>query len=168
MQLKLKLLLAGALTSFALLTTPTHAQTQAQQLEVTNAFVREMPPVAPATGAFMQLKNTSNKTITLVKAHSDAAEIVELHTHIHENGVMRMREIPQITLEANQTVSLEPGGLHIMLIKPTRALTAGDKVEITLEMADGSTTHITAEVKKIMPGKTMQQHKHEHRHGHQH
>lgn len=123
---------------------------QAEALLIDNPYVREMPPSAPATGAFMTFENASDADVVLVKAKSDAAKIVELHTHIHDNGVMRMREIPEIVITANQQVELKPGGLHIMLINPTRALKEGETVEIDLEFKDGSTTKISAPVKKIM------------------
>ncbi|WP_044410007.1 copper chaperone PCu(A)C [Thiomicrospira microaerophila] len=123
---------------------------QAAQLDVENPFVREMPPVAPATGAFMTLINSSDQPIAVVRADSDAAKTVELHTHIHDNGVMRMREIPEISVPAMGQTELKPGGLHVMLIGPTRALKAGDLVDIKLIMQDGSEKMIQAPVRKIM------------------
>lgn len=140
---------------------------QAAQLEVANPFVREMPPVAPATGAFMTLINTGDQTISVVRADSDAAKTVELHTHIDDGGVMRMREIPEITVSAMGQTELKPGGLHVMLIGPTRALTEGDLVDIKLVMQDGSEKMIQAPVRKIMgmghrhgSGQGMMHHRH--------
>lgn len=140
---------------------------QAAQLEVENPFVREMPPVAPATGAFMTLINPSDQPIAVVRADSDAANTVELHTHTNDDGVMRMREIPEITVPAMGQTELKPGGLHVMLIGPTRALKAGDMVDIKLIMQDGSEKMIQAPVRKIMgmgmkhgDGHGMQHHRH--------
>lgn len=123
---------------------------QAADLEVENPFVREMPPTAPATGAFMTLHNRSDQEIAIVSAESDAAKTVELHTHIHDQGVMRMREIPEIGVPAMGHTELKPGGLHVMLIGPTRKLAEGDSIIITLVMKDGSKKHIEAPVRKIM------------------
>ncbi|WFE67853.1 copper chaperone PCu(A)C [Thiomicrospira sp. R3] len=123
---------------------------QAKQLQVDNPFVREMPPVAPATAAFMTLINAGDQPIAVVRADSDAAKTVELHTHIDDNGVMRMREIPEISVPAIGQTELKPGGLHVMLIGPTRALTEGDIVDIKLIMQDGSEKMIQAPVRKIM------------------
>lgn len=123
---------------------------QASALEVENPFVREMPPTAPATGAFMTLINPSDQEIAVVKADSDAAKTVELHTHVNDNGVMRMREIPEITVPPMGQTELKPGGLHVMLIGPTRALKEGDEVTIILTLKDGSETVVKAPVRKIM------------------
>ncbi|WP_296831811.1 copper chaperone PCu(A)C [Thiomicrospira sp.] len=123
---------------------------QAANLEIENPFVREMPPTAPATGAFMTLINRSDQDIAIVSAQSDAAKKVELHTHIHDNGVMRMREIPEIVVPSMGQAELKPGGLHIMLINPTRALNEGDEVRILVTLKDGSEQEIIAPVRKIM------------------
>jgi hypothetical protein len=141
---KLSLIFAGLMISVSALAN------QAAQLDVENPFVREMPPTAPATGAFMTLHNSSDQELAVVKAESDAAKTVELHTHINDNGVMRMREIPEITVPAMGHTELKPGGLHVMLIGQTRALKEGDMVKITLVMKDGSTKEIDAPVRKIM------------------
>ncbi|WP_029935285.1 copper chaperone PCu(A)C [Thiomicrospira pelophila] len=123
---------------------------QAADLEIENPFVREMPPTAPATGAFMTMINSSDQDIAIVSAKSDAAKTVELHTHTHDNGVMRMREIPKILVPAMGQAELKPGGLHIMLINPTRALKEGDEVRIVVTLKDGSEQEIIAPVRKIM------------------
>lgn len=123
---------------------------QAADLEIENPFVREMPPTAPATGAFMTIINSSDQDIAIVSAKSDAAKKVELHTHTNDNGVMRMREIPQIIVPAMGQAELKPGGLHIMLINPTRALNEGDDVRILVTLKDGSELEIIAPVRKIM------------------
>lgn len=123
---------------------------QAADLEIENPFVREMPPTAPATGAFMTLINSSDQDIAIVSAKSDAAKKVELHTHTHDNGVMRMREIPEILVPAMGQAELKPGGLHIMLINPTRTLKEGDEVQIVVILKDGSELEVIAPVRKIM------------------
>lgn len=123
---------------------------QAAELEIENPFVREMPPTAPATGAFMTIINSSDQDIAIVSAKSDAAKKVELHTHTNDNGVMRMREIPEILVPAMGQAELKPGGLHIMLINPTRALKEGEEVRIVVTLKDGSEQEIIAPVRKIM------------------
>lgn len=52
----------------------------------------------------------------LTSAASPVAETVELHTHLEEDGIMRMRPIESIAIPAGGKVELKPGGLHIMLI----------------------------------------------------
>jgi len=72
-----------------------------------------------------------------------------------ENGVMEMRQIKSLELPAKQTVKLEPGGLHIMLLDLKKPLKLGDKVplRLTLQRADLSKTvvEVQAEVRSTAP-----------------
>ncbi len=98
----------------------------------------------------MVVKNTSDKDIQIVKADSPVAKITELHNHINDNGVMRMRQVKEIALPAKGEAVLKPGGYHVMLIDMKAPLKEGDKVAITLKFSDGGTKTIEAPVKKSM------------------
>jgi len=129
---------------------PAWAATAAQTIEVEDPFVRMVPPGAPATAAFMVIQNTSDQDHTLVSAKAQVNEITELHTHIHDNGVMRMREVSKIELPANQATALKPGGLHIMLIDLKAPIEKGQIIPIELNFADGSSKTIEAVGKPLM------------------
>lgn len=132
----------------------------AADVSIEQPFARATPPGQPNSAAFMQLSNKGEAT-ALVAAHSSVANVVELHTHIHDEGVMRMRKIEQIELPAGATTLLEPGGLHVMLIDLKQPLQDGSRIDLTLEYADGSMQQIEIPVQMAMPaGMQMQQHKH--------
>jgi hypothetical protein len=119
----------------------------ADAVSVDDPYVRLMPPGAAATAAFMTLKNGGDKSVKLVKAESSAAKTVELHSHIDDNGVMKMRQVPAIEIKAKGETALQPGSYHIMLINPA-AMKAGDKIAIKLDFDDGSSKQVDAMVKK--------------------
>src|SRR5690554_233347 len=132
----------------------------AADVSIEQPFARATPPGQPNSAAFMQLSNKGEAT-ALVAAHSSVANVVELHTHIHDEGVMRMRKIEQIELPAGATTLLEPGGLHVMLIDLKQSLQDGSRIDLTLEYADGSEQQIEVPVQMAMPaGMQMQQHEH--------
>ena len=89
---------------------------------------------ANGTGAgFLTIRNAGSQADRLVSASSPAARTVELHTHIRDGEVMRMRPVAGgIVVPAGQTVTLQPGGLHVMLIGLTEALRQGGEVPLTL------------------------------------
>jgi len=118
-------------------------------LRVNDPYVRLAPPSAPASAAFMVITNSGRTDRQLVKALSPVAKTVELHSHVNENGVMKMREVPSIEIKANGQVELKPGSFHIMLIDVKAALNDGDEVPITLSFDDGSTLQIKAPVRKM-------------------
>ena len=117
-------------------------------IQVVDAKVRIVPTVSTTTGAFMKLYNPGNEEQLLVGASTSAARSVELHTHVHDKGVMRMRRIPHIQLPPHSDVSLKKGGLHLMIFGLKQPLKAGDKIELELEFADGSRKTIEAEASK--------------------
>ncbi len=94
---------------------------------------------------YMQIVNHGSDA-ALVSASTDAAKIVELHTHVNDNGVMRMRRIDKIDLPAGRKVMLKPGGMHVMFIGLNRDLNLDSTVEVILEFSDGSKKSVTAPV----------------------
>lgn len=133
----------------------------AEQITVDNPYVRLLPPSAPTTGAFMVIRNAGERDVKLVKAENPASRVSELHTHLNEGGVMKMRQVPAIELKAKGEAVLQPGGLHIMLIDLKAPLKEGDVVPITLGFDDGSSKKVEAKVLKAAPP-AMEQHQHQH------
>jgi copper(I)-binding protein len=117
---------------------------------VSDPYVRAVPPGQTISAAFMQLENSSASILSIVNATSDVAKVVELHAHVHEDGMMKMRRVDTIDVPANGKAVLQPGGLHIMLIDLHEDLKLDQKVSLTLEFSDGSTTVVEAPVRKIM------------------
>jgi len=100
------------------------------------------------SAGFLTLKNTGSVEHKLVSADSDSAGMVELHTHINNNGVMQMRPVENIPVSAGGTTELKPGGLHIMLMMLKKPLVGGEHLNITLTFEDGSHKQVKAEVRK--------------------
>ncbi|WP_178862661.1 copper chaperone PCu(A)C [Thiomicrorhabdus cannonii] len=132
------------------------AATVAESVEISDPYVRMVPPNAPATAAFMTIKNTDAKDHAVVAAKAHINKVTELHTHIHDNGVMRMRKVDKIELPGGASTALQPGGLHVMLIGLNEPVSEGQKIQIDLTFDDGSTKSIEAVGRPIVPMKGMQ------------
>ncbi|HDK38020.1 MAG TPA: copper chaperone PCu(A)C [Thiolapillus brandeum] len=138
------------LTSLALgltLASPCFAGTAADDIQIIDPWAREVPPGLTTSAGFLGMKNTGDKEHKLVAAESANTGMVELHTHINDNGVMRMRPVENIAVAPGGTTTLQPGGLHLMLMMLKKPLKSGDKMAITLEFEDGSKKEIQAEVR---------------------
>jgi hypothetical protein len=118
----------------------------ADNVAVQDAYVRLAPPNAPATGAFMVIRNNGDKDVKVVKADNPASQATELHTHLNEGGVMKMRPVPAIEIKAKGEAVLKPGGLHVMMIDLKAPMKEGDLVPITLTFDDGSSKRVDARV----------------------
>jgi len=132
MPTRLTTFLAGLL----LLSSATAAD--AAQLEFEGGWSPEAPPGRMMAG-YVTIRNVSNRDITLVGGESEQFQEVEIHTMSMDEGVMRMRRLDELVVEASGSVELAPRGLHLMLIGPKSSLTAGDRIEITLRDDAGDT-----------------------------
>lgn len=121
---------------------------------VKEPWVRGTVQGQKATGAFMQLSSSTDAV--LVAASSPVAKVVELHEMAMDGGVMKMRAVPNLPLPAGKTVDLAPGGYHVMLMDLTQPLKDGEKVPITLTIADKAgkktTQEVTATVRPLAGG----------------
>jgi copper(I)-binding protein len=125
------------------------AKAAADSVSFVDAYIRLAPPSAPAAGAFMVIRNTGNKATAIVKADNPVSKFTELHTHLHEDGVMKMRPVKSIPVPAGGEAVLQPGGLHIMMIDLKSPLKEGDTVPLTFTFDDGSTKQVAVPIKKM-------------------
>lgn len=116
-------------------------------LTLRDSYVKAVPKDGemPMSAIFGVLTNSSDRDITLVRGASDVAGSVELHEMAMEGGAMKMRERKGgFVVPAGSELTLEPGGLHVMLIGLTRDIKAGDTVSATLTTADGQDVTVDA------------------------
>ena len=140
-----------AFVALTLASTLGFADGMAEHIRVDHAHVRLMPPAAPNSAAFLTLHNSGERAAQLTGAASPAARTVELHDHIRDGDIMRMRRIDGgIAIPAGRNATLAPGGKHIMLIGLTAPLQAETVVEITLSFADGSARTVAVPVQPMV------------------
>jgi hypothetical protein len=122
-------------------------------LDVSDAWARASAGAAQAGGAFLTVHNPNHHAHTLLSAASPVAKKVELHTHTMEGGMMKMRQVEGgIAIPAGETVKLQPGGYHVMLMGLHAPLKAGTTFPVTLTF-DGivSNQDVTIDVKVLSP-----------------
>lgn len=125
------LLLATALLPLAAPALAQDTVTELGPLRIVNPWTRAAGQGMQG-GGFLVIRNTSATADRLVSASSPAAGRMELHTHIRDGDVMRMRPVNDIPVPANGEVTLQPGGLHLMLIGLTQPMNVGQSIPVTL------------------------------------
>ena len=141
--LALMLLPASASKPFA-------GETVIGTIRIIQPWARATAGTATVGAAYMTLDNTGPKADRLIEASSAVAAKTEVHTHIIEGDIMRMRAIDGVDLPPGETVEFQPGGLHVMLIGLTAALETGKNFPLTLTFARAGAT--TVEVEVLQPG----------------
>ncbi|ATH77303.1 hypothetical protein CLM76_06725 [Vreelandella venusta] len=140
---------------------------------VSQPWSRATPPGAGAGGGFVTITNQGNADDTLVSASSPLTERVEIHTMEMDGDVMRMAQLPGgIEIPAGETVTLAPGGLHLMFMELASPIVEGQAIPVTLEFRHAEPVEITLEVfpagESPEGGHHGDGHSHSHTHTHTH
>ena len=102
-------------------------------LEIGHPWARATPPTAPTGGGYLSVKNTGTEPDRLISISSPAAGTVQVHEMKMEGNVMRMRELDgPLEIKPGETVTLAPGGMHLMMMGLKEPLKQGEKVPLTL------------------------------------
>ncbi len=115
-------------------------------LTVEAPFARASAGRARNGAAFLTVSNASDVADRLIAVRSDVAERTELHTHLNENGVMRMREVEAIDVPANGAATLAPGGDHVMFMGLKAPLKEGESFPLTLVFEKAGDVTVTVTV----------------------
>lgn len=109
-------------------------------LVIEHPWIREAPPGARVMAGYAELRNEGSSLLVI-----DAAESPGYFDHvmIHETQLAegRARMVSRETLELapGATLSLAPGGLHLMLMQPVSDLALGAEVPLTLRCGESRT-----------------------------
>ena len=118
------------------------------ELEISDAWIKNLPPAVPVRAGYMTLYNPAATVQRIVALHSESFASVEIHQTVMRDGMMRMQQLPELPIYAGETVQLAPGGLHLMLIQPAEPTRPGEMHRIEIEFDDGSRQSLQLVVKK--------------------
>ncbi|MXR36434.1 copper chaperone PCu(A)C [Craterilacuibacter sinensis] len=134
-------------------------ETRSADLTIQHPWSRVMPAASVNGAAYFLIENTGKQADRLLGAQTPRAKKAELHTHIHDNGVMRMREVEGgVAVPAGQTVKFAPGGLHVMLMGLNSPLQKGEHFPLTLKFERGGEVKLDVVVEDGMPAAMPMQH----------
>jgi copper(I)-binding protein len=105
-------------------------------------ITRSMPGMTMRAG-YLTLTNNSEETITITRVTSPNFASVMLHETVIEDGIARMRPLEKIQMQAGTSAILEPGGKHLMLMRPRDAADNNSTESVSLQFYDGPTLLLT-------------------------
>jgi len=112
---------------------------------ITNAWIRLLPPMVKTTAAYMDIKSDHNDI--LLSVTSILAERVEIHESSMEKGIMSMKQISQVKIPKNTLVPLSPQGKHLMLIGLKQPLKQNSTYSFTLNFEQAGQIEVLMPVK---------------------
>ncbi|WP_291733631.1 copper chaperone PCu(A)C [Leisingera sp. F5] len=108
------------------------------QVSVENAWSRASIGTSRPGAAYMEIVNEGDEPVTLTGIKTDIAMMPEIHrSSTNEQGVSSMAPAGDVSIAAGETVALEPGGLHAMLMKLQRPMKEGETFPLSLVFSDG-------------------------------
>ena len=120
-------------------------------IQITDAWIRAVPPSRDVTGAFMVIENLSPQDNALIAVETVLADTVEIHEMVYVDEMMKMQPVPEITIPGGGKAELKPGGYHMMLFGMKKQPAEGDSVFFTLYFKDQTTRIAKAFVRKSAP-----------------
>ena len=146
-----------AATIIAFLAAPTLAQDHKMQMRhsadkmADNKVMVENPWARASIGkngaAYVTVMNHGKQADKLIGAMAPVAKRVELHTHKNDNGIMRMRHIKSVAIPAHDSITLKPGGHHIMMMGLTQKLKMGEEFPLTLVFEKAGKVTVKVQIK---------------------
>ena len=120
-----------AFTALAALTLA--APAMAQEIHVLDPYARSASPMARTGAAFMLIENIGDADDRLIGVTSPAAKLAQLHTHREKDGVMKMVHVEEgFAIPAGETIFLQRGGNHVMLMGLAEPFEQGKTISLTL------------------------------------
>ncbi len=126
------------------------AEAMIGDLSISGAWARATPPAAKVGAAYLTIKNNSENEDRLISVQSSAAGHTEIHNMTMEDGVMQMRQLEEgVVIAAGETISLKPGGKHIMMFELTGPMVAKEMVGLTLNFENAGQLEMIAPIKGL-------------------
>jgi len=101
-------------------------------LELSDLWTRATPPGAPTAAGYLTVTNNGSDADRLIAASTPLADIGRIHQMAVTDGVMTMTRVEGIEIAPGETVTLAPGGFHLMFVGMKEPLTAGGVMPVTL------------------------------------
>lgn len=115
---------------------------------VSGAWVRPPQGMGRPAAGYLVITGGSQAD-ALLSAKSPIAAMVELHeTSTDASGMTGMHPISRLEVPAGATVTLQPGGYHLMFMSVTGTVEVGAKVRIELTFEKAGTITVEAEVRQ--------------------
>jgi copper(I)-binding protein len=134
-KLNLSQILLSVFTLFVLGSLTSQAN-ESDKITATKGYVRASIPGTTISSAYMTLTNNSENKVTLLGVSSKISPRIELHQHSMKDGMMRMRQVSEIEIDANSNVILQPHGLHLMIFDLNELLLPNTVFDITLHFSN--------------------------------
>lgn len=120
-------------------------------VQAESAWIRASVPGSKVSAGYLTLRNTSSEDDAVVAVEIPGVGKAEVHSMSHSEGMMRMRPVESLPLPAGQTVQLQPGGTHLMLMGVEEAFELGSQRSGRIRLRSGQTLELRFDIRNQAP-----------------
>src|SRR5271155_1076831 len=103
-------------------------------IHIAQPWARATPKGANAGAGYLTITNKGSAADRLSCVSDDASAQCQIHSMTMDNGVMQMRPVEGgLEIKPGETMTLKPGGFHIMLRDLKHPLEPGQSLKATLK-----------------------------------
>ncbi|MBS0248532.1 MAG: copper chaperone PCu(A)C [Proteobacteria bacterium] len=144
-----RLMLAAALTAMLMSPALAHDYT-AGSLKIGQPWARATPKGAPVGGGYLTITNTGTAPDRLIGGSVPVSSGFEIHEMTMDNGVMKMRMLPKgLEIKPGETITLKPGGYHLMFTGLKDQLKQGGSFKGTLQFEKAGKVDVDFDIEGI-------------------
>ncbi|MCB0919951.1 MAG: copper chaperone PCu(A)C [Actinobacteria bacterium] len=126
------------------------ASQSTEELMVMDAWAKASD--SDMSAVFGKIMNETGADVKIMSATTSASDMTELHETVDVDGQSQMQQVSEFTVPAGGSLTLEPGGDHIMIMDLKSPVEAGEEVTVTLSLSDGQSQQFTAQAKDTGAG----------------
>ena len=126
-----------------------HQPPPQDSIVVRDAWVRQTSVTRTVSSGYLQIDNRTSAPIALVKVVVDGVRNTQVHRVAEENGRTAMTPVARLVIPQHSSVTLEPGGTHLMLTDVVRPLRAESTIRMILTFDNRQTRAVRAVVRPL-------------------
>lgn len=121
-------------------------------VDITDAWIRALPPTQSNTAAYLTVHNRGEQPLRIIGGTVEGVGRVEMHTTREVDGLMRMTPLTTLEVPAGGSLTLAPGGTHLMLLDLARMPSPGEERRLCLRPDEGEAICTRAAVRRDAGG----------------
>jgi periplasmic copper chaperone A len=143
--------LLSLILSAALPALPAHAADyDVGSMHIATPWARATPTGASTGAGYMTIINKGTAPDRVSCVSDDASAQCQIHSMTMEDGVMKMRPVEGgLEIKPGETVTLKPGGYHVMFVDLTHPLEPGKMVDVKLKFDTAGTVDVQYPIQPI-------------------
>lgn len=118
------------------------------ELRIEQPWAAPTPAGVDVSAGYLIINNPTASDDRLLNATSERAERIEVHEMTMDGAVMQMRAVEGLPIPSGQTVTLAPGGMHLMFYGVSEPFSEGESIPVQLSFENAGQIDVSLPVRR--------------------